>query len=138
MFGYLNEDVEKVRYDNTYNPLPLEQRSPELAAVFNYIESGAFGDGHIYESLLKTVGGAHFLGITTDIQVYEHDHYLVSNDFGSYLEAQSLVDELWGSDKDEWTKKSILTAFAMGDFSSDRSVQDYADGVSISGSICGT
>jgi len=41
-----------------------------------------------------------------------------------------LVDELWGNDKDEWTKKSILTSFAMGDFSSDRSVQDYADGVS--------
>jgi len=46
------------------------------------------------------------------------------------LEAQGLVDELWGSEKDEWIKKSILTAFAMGDFSSDRSVQDYADGVS--------
>jgi starch phosphorylase len=67
---------------------------------------------------------------SSDLQVYDHDHYLVSNDFGSYLEAQGLVDELWGGDKDEWTKKSILTAFAMGDFSSDRSVQDYADGVS--------
>ena len=63
------------------------------------------------------------------IQVYEHDYYLVSNDFGSYLEAQKLVDDLWHHDPDEWTKKSILTAFAMGDFSSDRSVQDYADGI---------
>jgi len=63
MFGYLNEQVEKVRYDNTYNPLPLEQRSPELAAVFKYIESGAFGDGHIYESLLKTVSLAPALGV---------------------------------------------------------------------------
>jgi starch phosphorylase len=52
----------------------------------------------------------------------------VSNDFGSYLAAQKLVDDLWGSDRDEWTKKAILTAFAMGDFSSDRSIQDYADG----------
>ena len=60
----------------------------------------------------------------------DHDYYLVSNDFGSYLEAQRLVDELWASDQDEWTKKSIITAFSMGDFSSDRSVQDYADGVS--------
>lgn len=90
-----------------------------------------FGDGHIYEALLKTV--------------YEHDHYLVgglahglpstytngqvSNDFGSYIEAQSLVDELWGGDHSEWDKKSIRTAFAMGEFSSDRSVQDYADGI---------
>ena len=55
--------------------------------------------------------------------MYEHDYYLVSNDFGSYLAAQKLVDELWGGDPEEWTKKAILTAFAMGDFSSDRSVQ---------------
>jgi starch phosphorylase len=116
MFGHLAEDVQQVRYSNSYNPTPLEQRSPELAQVFKKIESGAFGDGHIYESLLKTV--------------YEHDYYLVSNDFGSYLEAIRLVDELWSGDKDEWTKKSILTSYAMGDFSSDRSVQDYADGVS--------
>ena len=55
MFGHLNDQVNQVRYNNSYNPLPLEERSPELAAVFKYIESGAFGDGHIYESLLKTV-----------------------------------------------------------------------------------
>jgi starch phosphorylase len=76
--------------------------------------------------------------------VYDHDYYLVSqlckvkasfadnqvsNDFGSYLEATKLVDELWGGDPEEWTKKSILTSFAMGEFSSDRSVQDYADGI---------
>ena len=35
----------------------------QLAETFKAIESGTFGDGHIYEALLKTV--------------YEHDHYLV-------------------------------------------------------------
>jgi starch phosphorylase len=55
MFGYLSDQVEAVRYNNSYNPLPLEQRSPELAAVFKCIESGAFGDGGIYGPLLKTV-----------------------------------------------------------------------------------
>lgn len=53
----------------------------------------------------------------------------VSNDFGSYLAAEKLVDELW-LDQEEWTKKSIRTAFSMGDFSSDRAIQDYADSVS--------
>lgn len=55
MFGYLSDQVQQIRYNNSYNPLPLEQRSPELARVFKEIESGAFGDGHIYEALLKTV-----------------------------------------------------------------------------------
>lgn len=114
MFGHLTDQVQQVRFNNSYNPLPLEQRSPELAEVFKTIEANAFGDGNVYQALLRTV--------------YEHDYYLVSNDFGSYLEAQRLVDEAW-TDQTDWTKKSILTAFAMGDFSSDRSVQDYADGI---------
>jgi starch phosphorylase len=55
MFGHLTEQVGDVRFNNSYNPLPLEQRSPELAKVFKYIEGGAFGDGHTYDALLKTV-----------------------------------------------------------------------------------
>ncbi|KAL1406048.1 Non-essential glycogen phosphorylase [Vanrija albida] len=114
LLGHLAADVEAVRYSNSYNPTPLEERSPELAAVFKAIEANTFGDGHVYEPLLKTI--------------YDHDYYLVSNDFGSYLAAENLVDELW-ADQEEWTKKSIRTAFAMGSFTSDRSVQDYADSI---------
>ena len=55
MFGHLTEQVQQVRFNNSYNPLPLDQTSPELAVVFKHIESGAFGDGHIYEPLLSTV-----------------------------------------------------------------------------------
>jgi starch phosphorylase len=60
MFGHLTEQVQDVRFANSYNPLPLEQRSPELAKVFKYIEGGAFGDGQTYEALLKTVSCAAF------------------------------------------------------------------------------
>ncbi|TYJ55309.1 hypothetical protein B9479_004032 [Cryptococcus floricola] len=115
LFGYLAEQVDGIRYTNTYQPTPLEQRSNELAQVFKAIENGTFGDGGTYAPLLKTV--------------YEHDYYLVSNDFGSYLSAEKLMDDCFANDPTEWTKKSILTAFNMGDFSSDRSVQDYADGI---------
>nr|XP_031862304.1 uncharacterized protein CI109_002269 [Kwoniella shandongensis]KAA5529376.1 hypothetical protein CI109_002269 [Kwoniella shandongensis] len=102
LFGHLTEQVEGVRFSNSYQPTPLEQRSSELQDVFRAIESGTFGDGGIYEPLLKTV--------------YEHDYYLVSNDFGSYLSAEKLMDECF-ADRTEWTKKSIITAFNMGDFS---------------------
>lgn len=63
LFGHLAEQVDEVRYTNTYQPTPLEQRSPELAQTFKAIEAGIFGDGAIYAPLLKTV--------------YEHDYYLV-------------------------------------------------------------
>jgi starch phosphorylase len=126
MFGHLTKDVDNVRYNNSYNPTPLEQRSPELAQVFKAIESGMFGDGNVYQPLLQTVCALE----TRWQQVYEHDNYLVANDFGSFLNAEKLVDDLWSNDPDDWVRKSVLTAFAMGDFSSDRAVQDYADMVS--------
>lgn len=55
LFGYLAADVEAVRYANSYNGSTLEERSPELFQAFKAIESGTFGDGHVYEPLLKTV-----------------------------------------------------------------------------------
>lgn len=62
MFGHLADQVQQVRFNNSYNPLPLDQRSPELAAAFKYIESGVFGDAHIYDPLLKSVSVAPLEG----------------------------------------------------------------------------
>lgn len=55
LFGHLAQDVEAVRYANSYNQTSLEERSPELFEVFKAIEANKFGDGHVYEPLLKTV-----------------------------------------------------------------------------------
>ena len=63
MFGHLAEQVQDVRFSNSYNPTSLEQRSPELDEAFKFIESGAFGDGNIYESLLKTVRSHSYLSL---------------------------------------------------------------------------
>ncbi|KAL7421344.1 Non-essential glycogen phosphorylase [Cryptotrichosporon argae] len=112
LFGYLADQAGQVTYNNKYNHTPLAERSEKLAEVFKKIESGVFGDRSVYAPLLDTI--------------YGDDHYIVSNDFDSYLEAEQMVDATW-LDQDEWTKKSIRTAFAMGMFTSDRSVQDYAD-----------
>jgi len=54
------------------------------------------------------------------------DWYLVSDDFGSYLDANKLVDAAY-KDKDSWAEKSILTVANMGFFSSDRAIQTYCD-----------
>ena len=66
------------------------------------------------------------------------DWYLVSDDFGSYLDANKLVDEAY-KDQDSWaekypplqmrilTNRSILTVANMGFFSSDRAIQTYCD-----------
>jgi starch phosphorylase len=58
--------------------------------------------------------------------VRHHDHYLLTEDFQSYIDALKLVDEAY-LNQTEWLKKSIITCAKMGKFSSDRAILDYAE-----------
>jgi starch phosphorylase len=110
-FGTLTPDVEDLRYQHMYHPVPVEQKSPALATVLDVISNGLFGDEHVYEPLLNTIR--------------QGDYYLITDDFDSYIEALRMVDEAY-TDRTEWIKKSIRTTAKMGKFSSDRAIQDYA------------
>jgi len=112
-FGHLTPAVNDVRHQHQYHPVSLAERSPALAAVFEFIRSGAFGDSGVYEPLLGTIE--------------QHDHYLVSDDFDSYLEANKIVDEAYQGDPVGWVKRSITTSAKMGKFSSDRAIMNYAE-----------
>jgi len=111
-FGHLTPAVEDLRYQHTYHPVPVEQKCPNLARVLTEISSGRFGDGGVYEPLLNTVR--------------EHDYYLLTEDFDSYINALAMVDEAY-QDRVEWIKKSIRTTAKMGKFSSDRAILNYAE-----------
>lgn len=109
LFGHLAEDVETIRSSNHEN----FELNPELLKVFDFIETGIFGDVNIYHGLLNAIR-------------HHGDYYLVSSDFQSYLDAQSLIDESF-KDTKEWTKKSVLATANMGFFSSDRCIDEYAE-----------
>lgn len=109
LFGNLAENVEELRYQHQYHG----QKIPEsLEQVFEAIEGGLF-DGD-YNPLIESIK-------------HHGDYYLVSDDFDSYLQTQSLVDSLFHGDKREWMKKSILSVANVGFFSSDRCIEEYAD-----------
>ena len=48
-FGHLTPDVEDLRYQHTYHPIPVEEKSPALAHVLNTVSSGIFGGDGVYE-----------------------------------------------------------------------------------------
>ncbi|KAF8259084.1 glycosyltransferase family 35 protein [Lactarius quietus] len=110
-FGNLTPDVEDLRYQHTYHPVPIEQKCPALANVLNTVSSGMFGGEGVYEPLLDTVRHGDF--------------YLLTDDFDAYIRALEMVDEAY-TDRTGWVKKSIRTTAKMGKFSSDRAIQDYA------------
>ncbi|ODQ67653.1 glycosyl transferase [Nadsonia fulvescens var. elongata DSM 6958] len=112
LFGHLAEDVEDLRHKHRYSQF---EASPNLAKVFEVIESGMFGHPGIFTNLINSIRN-------------DGDHYLVNDDFQSYLDAQDLIDKEF-VDKDGWASKSINSVAGMGFFSSDRAILEYADSI---------
>ncbi|KAI1415760.1 glycosyltransferase family 35 protein [Hypoxylon sp. FL1857] len=112
LFGTLSEDVEDLRHAHTYGP---HQIDPGLNQVFEAIQSGKFGDSNDFNALISAVR--------------DHgDYYLVSDDFQSYLDTQKIVDDEYRN-QDEWVSKCIRSVARMGFFSSDRCINEYAEGI---------
>lgn len=112
LFGNLAEDVEELRHRHYYGDFQLD---PQLAKVFDAIRSGTFGNPGDFSALIASIA--------------EHgDYYLVSDDFNSYVTTQNMVDEAFRN-QDEWIVKSITSVARMGFFSTDRVINEYADGI---------
>ena len=54
------------------------------------------------------------------------DHYQLLADYRSYVDTQDEVDELYRR-PEEWQRRAALNIANMGYFSSDRTIQEYAD-----------
>ncbi len=112
LFGNLSEDVEDLRHAHRFGSHTVDTA---LEKVFEAIERGDFGDADDFGALISAVR--------------EHsDYYLVSDDFQSYIDAHKLVDEAYRN-QDEWITKAIRSVARMGFFSSDRCINEYAEGI---------
>ncbi|OLL25652.1 Glycogen phosphorylase, partial [Neolecta irregularis DAH-3] len=98
LFGHLAESVEDLRHKHRYGDSEMD---PELQKVCDEIEKGTFGDPSLFSNLLGSL-------------TFGRDHYLLSDDFGSYLDAQKLVDEAY-KDTSGWAQKTITSVANMGD-----------------------
>lgn len=114
IFGNTAEQVEELRR-NGYNPRQYYEQDPELHQALTQIATGVFSPeepkryGNLFDSLVN-------LG----------DHYQLLADYRSYVDTQDKVDEVY-LNQDEWTRRAVLNIANMGYFSSDRTIQEYAD-----------
>ncbi|PON60630.1 Glycogen/starch/alpha-glucan phosphorylase [Trema orientale] len=108
LFGAKVDEVPMLREKGTDMRVNLQ-----FARVVRMIRDGYFGFQDYFESLCDTVDGGS-------------DFYLLGSDFGSYLEAQAAADKAF-VDQEKWTRMSILSTAGSGRFSSDRTIQDYAE-----------
>ncbi len=114
IFGLHAEQVAEMKAKG-YDPRRYYRANPELHQALDMIGNGFFspGDPGRYAAIFHSLfdGG---------------DHYMLLADYEGYMAAHERVSELY-LDENEWTRKAIRNVAGMGPFSSDRSVQQYAD-----------
>jgi starch phosphorylase len=114
IFGMTTPEVAATR-EAGYSPLAVVEQNPELASVLQAIRGGLFSpdEPERYQAIY-------------DALVTWGDHYLLLADYASYIQAQEQVDAAY-LDKNDWTIKALRNVAAMGPFSSDRTIAEYAE-----------
>jgi starch phosphorylase len=113
LFGLTAEEVAQ-RIASGYRPRDIYESDPRLKEVIDLIASGFFSpdDPGLFKPITE--------------HLIEKDTYLLMADFASYFECQGRVAREFGSPRD-WQVKAIRNIAAMGPFSSDRTIHQYAD-----------
>ncbi|EEF50818.1 glycogen phosphorylase, putative [Ricinus communis] len=108
LFGAKIHEVPVLREKGSALKVPLQ-----FARVVRMVRNGYFGFEDYFKSLCDSVENGN-------------DFYLLGCDFESYLEAQAAADKAY-VDQEKWTRMSILSTAGSGRFSSDRTIEEYAD-----------
>ncbi|KAA8996408.1 glycogen phosphorylase [Affinibrenneria salicis] len=116
IFGNTAEQVEAIRRQG-YNPRQFYEQDEELHQALTQIATGLFSPeepkryGDLFDSLVNF-----------------GDHYQLLADYRSYVDTHDKVDALYRN-RDQWTQTTLKNIASMGYFSSDRTIQEYADDI---------
>ena len=114
IFGNTTPEVAALRQSG-YQPREVLKSQPALQAVLDLIQSGHFNPEE----------PARYQGIY-DALVNWGDHYLLLADYADYVATQAHIDTVF-EDSERWSRMAILNVAAMGAFSSDRTIAEYAE-----------
>ena len=112
IFGLSAEQVVELRGQG-YRPGDYISANAELERALMMIEAGHFGAAEAARPIVERLRASG-------------EQFLVCADFASYATAQDQVDTLFRNG-DEWSRRAVINCLSMGNFSSDRSIREYAD-----------
>jgi starch phosphorylase len=114
LFGLTVEQIQALRAKG-YSPWEYYRSNRELKGVIDAIGGGTFSpeEPRLFQGVVDSLlnGG---------------DPYMLLADFASYAACQEEVSRTY-RDPEKWTRMAILNMARMGKFSSDRTIQQYAD-----------
>ncbi len=112
IFGLSADEVMAYERDHNYHPEDIFNSNINVRKVLTQLINGTFHEDteifrDIYDSLIH------------------EDVYFTLKDFDSYCEAHKKVDEAYRDEK-RWAKMAMLNTASAGKFSSDRTIEQYA------------
>ncbi len=114
IFGLTTPQVAATRAAG-YQPRAIAEGNAELTAVLEAIRDGVFSPDE----------PGRFQSIY-DLLVNWGDHYLLLADYAAYIAAQEQVDVAY-QNKEAWSVMALRNVAAMGPFSADRTIGEYAE-----------
>ncbi len=112
IFGLTADEVEEKK--KTYDAWKVYNKNVRLKKVVDSLMDTTFNEN---EEEYKVI---------FDALLYQNDEYLVLEDFASYAKAQAKVERLY-LDQSNWAKMMLVNIAMSGFFSSDRTIQQYAN-----------
>ncbi len=122
IFGLSADEVMNFEQNGGYDPMYYFNNDADIRQVLMQLINGTYSNGDmdmfrdLYNSLLNTQNSS------------QPDMYFILADFKSYAAAQERVEAKYRKEA-EWAKSAILNTAMAGKFSSDRTIQEYAEDI---------
>ena len=119
IFGLSADEVINYENNGGYDPKQIFNMDGDIRRVLMQLINGTYSPQDpelfrpLYNSLLEREGGRRA------------DTYFILKDFKSYAEAQRKVEEAYRDEK-RWAKMAMLNTASCGKFTSDRTIEEYA------------
>lgn len=111
IFGLKVDEIEKLKLKG-YDAWEYYSKDADLKNVIDSLIDGTFGPQDEFK-------------VIHDELMFRNDEYFLLADFRAYVEAQKEVERRY-NDKDYWAKMCLVNIAKSGFFSSDRTIQQYA------------
>jgi starch phosphorylase len=122
IFGLSSGEVINYEKHGGYNPMDIYENDLGIRQVLNQLVDGTYanGDSQMYINLYNSLLNTH----CTD----RADAYFILKDFRAYAKAHEDVEKVY-CNQPEWARKALINTASSGKFSSDRTIEDYAQDI---------
>ena len=113
IFGLSSNEVINFEQNGGYNPMDIYNNDVDIRKVVDQLVDGTYSyDRELFRDLYNSL-------------LYS-DTYFVLKDFRSYADAQRRLEEAYRN-REWWGRAALLNTASCGKFSSDRTIQQYAE-----------